>query len=670
LAFCLSLAGLLSFTSIGCNLSKTAELSTPAPSTGSGMAIQGAVHGGQQPIVGAHVYLLAANTTGYGGPGIAPSASNASISLLSAASTGHSDFIGAYVLTNGNGAFSITGDYTCTQNSQVYLYALGGNPGAGVNSAAGLLAILGNCPSAGNFLGSTPFISVNEVSTIAAAYAFAGFASDATHVSSSGTALAQVGIQNAFANAANLADISTGAALATTPAGNGAVPQSTINTLANILASCVNSSGAVTGPTNPTPCYTLFDNALSGGSTGAIPSDTALAAINIAHNPGANIPTLFALPTPQSPFAPSLDSTSFPQDFAIGVRFTGGFNFSATCAVGFGNDPEIAIDASGNVWVMNPGSNTVVKLSNSGSVLSGANGFTGGGLNCPGGIAVDEFGNVWVPNTVYPGSVTKLSNAGGMLSGPSGFTGGGLNGPAGIAIDGLGNVWTPDDLNGPLIELSNSGTFLSGPTGFLPGVLAYSIAIDGGDNVWLTDNANPSRLVRLSNSASLVAAYTNSDLQEPYGVAIDGFGNAWVCDGYTISVLKFPRSGTVSVYGGVPPAPFIGVGNCAGIAIDGSGTAWITNSAGSNNEAYVTGISSSGTILAGYYKIGFGVGTGIFKQPVGIAIDGSGNSWVANVGDNSVTELIGIATPVITPIAAGLPATPTPDGTSNLGTRP
>ena len=45
--------------------------------------------------------------------------------------------------------------------------------------------------------------------------------------------------------------------------------------LGNILASCVNSD-AVTGPSSPTNCYTLFNNAGStGGATGTIPTDSA-----------------------------------------------------------------------------------------------------------------------------------------------------------------------------------------------------------------------------------------------------------------------------------------------------------------------------------------------------------------------------------------------------------
>lgn len=140
---------------IGCALQQTAS-----PKLEPAVKLTGSVHGGQQPIAGAHVYLFAANTTGYGQP---------SVSLLNAASTGTSDSLGAYVLTDTNGAFTITGDYSCTPNSQVYLYALGGNPGAGVNSAAGLLAALGNCPSSGSFLASLPLIQVNEVTTVAAA---------------------------------------------------------------------------------------------------------------------------------------------------------------------------------------------------------------------------------------------------------------------------------------------------------------------------------------------------------------------------------------------------------------------------------------------------------------------------------------------------------------------
>ena len=76
----------------GCALETTAP-SVPEQVTGA--TIQGIAHGGQQGIVGAHVYLFAATTTGYGGAGIAASSANASTSLLKVADTGLSDSIGA-----------------------------------------------------------------------------------------------------------------------------------------------------------------------------------------------------------------------------------------------------------------------------------------------------------------------------------------------------------------------------------------------------------------------------------------------------------------------------------------------------------------------------------------------------------------------------------------------
>jgi hypothetical protein len=80
----------------------------------------------------------------------------------------------------------------------------------------------------------------------------------------------------------------------------------------------------------------------------------------------------------------------------------------------------------------------------------------------------------------------------------------------------------------------------------------------------------------------------------------------------------------------------------------------------------VTELSSTGTILSG---TGFYTGGGL-DEPYAIAIDSSGNVWVSNLVGKSLTEIIGLATPVITPIVAGLPVVPTTDGSSNLGTRP
>jgi hypothetical protein len=257
------------------------------------------------------------------------------------------------------------------------------------------------------------------------------------------------GIANAFANAGNLATLATGVALATTPAGNGTVPQAEINTLANILAACVNSSSA---------CSTLLNTATADGTaTGTKATDTTSAAINIAHNPGANVAGLYGLASGTSPFAPGLSAV--PNDWTVGLSFVE----SSVPGAGFEAQPSaIAIDSSGNAWIANFGDNSVTELSNVGAVLSGANGFTSGGLNGPEGIAIDSSDNVWITNETG-NSVTKLSSTGVPIFASGGYAGGGLNGPGGIAIDSSSNAWianfgnyTGNNLRGDAYQIPSS----------------------------------------------------------------------------------------------------------------------------------------------------------------------------------------------------------------------
>jgi hypothetical protein len=631
----LPLACLLSLTLTGCSLS-----STSAPTTDAGLAIHGSVHGGQQPIVGAEVYLLAANTTGYGHP---------SVSLLNAMSTGYAGSLGAYVPTAADGSFAITGDYSCTPNTQVYLYSLGGSQGGIANSAAGLLAALGNCPSSGNFLTATPFIAVNEVSTIAAAYAFAGFATDATHVSSSGTALAQIGIANAFANATNLAGISTGAALATTPAGNGTVPQAEINTLANILASCVNSSGAITGPTNPTACYTLFNAAQSAGSSGTIPSDTATAAINIAHNPGANIAALYGLSTANPPFGSALGAQ--PNDFTISLSIsTGG-------VLGLGG---IAIDGLGNAWFVNNGSGSGAFLneySNLGAPISPANGYIAAG----GALAVDASDNVWIIGS----GLFELNNSGSLISPSTGYTGLPEQ-SGGIAFDVSGNVWVSSFLY-TISEFSSSGTLILPAATPEPTRNGYSgadysttsPAVDGSNNVWTSfDNYQEYGVATVNLTGVLSSFFGGGVYQNSTSfLAIDHSGNVWAANFFAGGLSEFSSSGgAISPSTGYTGGGLIGVD---ALAIDGAGNIWLSDLTNQSAED-VTEFSNSGSPISP--STGYIAGGG--DKAGSIAIDGSGDVWIASgYYYGGLVELIGAATPVVTPIAVGTK-------TNTLGARP
>jgi hypothetical protein len=479
---------------------------------------------------------------------------------------------------------------------------------------------------------------------VAAAYAMAGFATDATHVSSSGTALALTGIANAFANAANLVGLSTGAALATTPVGNGAVPQTEINTLGNVLAACVNSTGALSSA-----CSTLLTNALAGGTTGTQPGDTAAAAINMAHNPAANIASLYALAASPPPFAPAL--TSAPGDRTVAIAITGG---------GLASPSGIAIDGSGNAWIANQlnGSNSVTEVSSSGAFLSGTAGYTGGGLHSPFRLAIDPSGSAWIVGTTN--NVVEISSAGSILSGSSGYSG--LNifngtsivGASGIAIDGSGNVWIPNSSgNIGVTEFTNTGTFVGWINGTSFGMnFSRGVAVDSSATAWiLNDLGNSISTFSTASSGGVGGTFQpGGGLSGPVQVAIDASGNAWTTNSSSLS--KISNSGTaLSGSGGITGG---GLGSPFCLAIDGAGHVWVESGA---NQTLVV-FSNSGAVLSG--ANGYRGGDLIYIP--WIAIDGSGNVWATTTG-NYVEEIIGAGTPVVTPLSVGAQ-------NNTLGTRP
>src|SRR5580698_5492236 len=170
-------------------------------STATSFSIKGIVHGGQQPLFGSHVHLLAAGTSGY---------ASAATDVLTLRSL-PTDSFGHYVTTDAGGNFSLAGAVNCTAtagNDQLlYLYPTEGDPQPGgegtdptpvPNPAASLLAVVGACSTIGNI----PFVYMNEVTTVAAAYALSGFATDGAHIGApsavAGHAPAGTGLTNAL----------------------------------------------------------------------------------------------------------------------------------------------------------------------------------------------------------------------------------------------------------------------------------------------------------------------------------------------------------------------------------------------------------------------------------------------------------------------------------------
>ena len=619
----ISLATLI-VTIVGCSAN------LPSNSPVAGGQLRGNIHGGQQPVSGANVQLFAAGTTGYG---------VAATALLASP-----------IVSDANGGFTITGEYTCpSSSSQLYIVATGGNPGLGTptnNASLALMAALGPCSLHGSqyTLDPNSFININEVTTVASVYALAGFIDPATsQIGASATN--SVGIANAFKTVSNLVNISTGQALATTPAGNGTVPQAEINTLADIIAPCVNSSGS--GP----ECAALFAAATPSG--GSAPTNTIQALFSIATHPAQQVGALYGLFAPTSPFQPTL--LSAPNDWTIHVTYTAYGAYQS----------GIAVDGSGNVWIANESPASVTELTTDGTILSGPAGYTGGGLSTssvPSAIAIDPLGNAWLTNIF--GNLAKFNNVGIPLSGSTGFPV-----PCGgrLAIDGFGNVWCGGA--GSVSKIDNNGNLLSG-TGYTGGGLGAVInaSVDPLNNVWFTVTtgsvSNVAKFTNVGVPLSGTTGYTAPGLNQALGIANDGAGNTWVTNtGILPSVFRFAADGT-NLSG---PNGYTGGGLTypLAIAIDGAGNAWVTNGtttfSGSPVAYSVVQFGPDGTLLSG--ATGYSLSTnGIAGGYPGIAIDGSGNVWVA-ASKTNVVELVGAATPVATPLSVGVK-------NKTLGTRP
>ncbi|MEO6923784.1 MAG: hypothetical protein ABI142_08165, partial [Bryocella sp.] len=177
------------------------------------------------------------------------------------------------VSTDATGAFNLTGFYTCpSPSSNVYIVATGGNPGLAGNQnnpALALMVALGHCGD----LTSSTFVSINEVTTVAAVYALAPYMHSYASVNSGA-------VDSDFTVARELADSSSGETPGTAATGLD-VPATKLRTLANVVASCVNSNG-----TNGV-CRQMF--ALSTYSDGPAPTDTIAALLEIAKNPTQNV---------------------------------------------------------------------------------------------------------------------------------------------------------------------------------------------------------------------------------------------------------------------------------------------------------------------------------------------------------------------------------------------
>ena len=314
---------------------------------------------------------------------------------------------------------------------------------------------------------------------------------------------------------------------------------------------------------------------------------------------------------------------------------------------------SIGVAASGNVWVSSY-FDTVSEFSPGGAAIF-PSGITGSGINESYGMALDPQGNVWIANEQTTlnggaGNMTELNSAGQPLA--TGLNGGGINFPIAVASDTNGNMWIADYGDSKVTLLSNSGLPLSGSAGWGGTSLAFpvAVAVDSRHNAWIANQGGLLPVTEISADGSAVAKF-DCDCDGASGIATDRSGNIWIANYYGNSISEVDTCGTLKL----DAAKGGGVLRPQAIAVDGAGTVWVANYQG-NSLSEIDGATGAAPGMFLSPSTGFGVDASLLG-PYSLAIDASGSIWLSNSGKNTLTQFIGVAAPVKTPLA-GPPQSP------------
>ena len=322
---------------------------------------------------------------------------------------------------------------------------------------------------------------------------------------------------------------------------------------------------------------------------------------------------------------------------------------------------------------------------------------TSAALYYPSGVAVDSSGNLYIAdqfNNVIRkvdtnGIITTVAgdnSLGGNYSGDGyAATGAALNYPIGVAVDGSGNLYIADSGNNVVRKVNTSGiiTTVAGDNSLggnysgdgyaaTGAALNYptSVSVDGSGNLYIADSDN--FVIRKVNTSGIITtvagdnslggnysgdgyAATGAALNYPDDVVVDGFGNLFISDTGNGVIRKVNTGGIITTMAGDNSlnGGYSGDGYAAtsaalnspnGIVLDGSGNLYIADSG--NNV--IREVNTSGIIttfagnhgLGGNYSGDSGSATNAaLYYPNGIILDGSGNLYIADTENNVIRKV-------------------------------
>jgi len=356
----------------------------------------------------------------------------------------------------------------------------------------------------------------------------------------------------------------------------------------------------------------------------------------------------------------TLAGTTGMQDSIDGMGAAARFNFP------YG----VATDNAGNVYVADTGNDTIRKITPARVVttsagMAGAAGSTdasgaaarfnhptGAATDSTGNVYVADFGNVTIRKITPEGVVTTLAGTAGMQDSIDGMGAAArFEGPVGVATDGAGNIYVADTHYGGDIS-GNSGTIRK----ISPAGVVSTIAGTAGAFLGIGGE---------TDGVGAAASFVN-----PRGLATDSAGNIYVADSYLMSadpfgyplgntIRKVTPAGVVSTFAGTSgtTGSTDGTGAAArfsspeSVATDSDGNTYVADARNSTiRKITATGVVTTLAGIAGMTGSTDGVGAAArFNSPLGVAVDGAGNVYVADTGNDLIRKITpaGVVTTIV-----------------------
>ena len=293
----------------------------------------------------------------------------------------------------------------------------------------------------------------------------------------------------------------------------------------------------------------------------------------------------------------------------------------------FDGPTAICVDMQGNIYVADMYNHLIRKITPAGQVntLAGSSiGYLDGNgafskFNQPGGICVDQHGNVFVAD-IYNHKIRKITPSGDVTT-VAGSTPGYADGkgsaakfyyPVGICIDSDGILYVADQINNKIRKITQDGTvslYAGGPGGNANGPSTTAgfnnptgICINAEKTVFVVDYSGH-RIRKISKDLMVTTLAGNTEgfadsigsaalFDHPFGLCLDKEGNVIVADMGNQKIRKVAVDGTVTTIAGIDPG-------------------------------YIDGAIDSAK----------------FQSPTGICMDKQGNFYIAEVGGHHIRKL-------------------------------